>query len=110
MVNCINSGEFPCTFVFFCLLNVCKSLIFLHYKSEVIIQSDRLRMTNSDTATLEPNSRLMTSLGIVVNLLVLIGLIVVSAYVTIRTFATIGVVLFSWHPSLMTIGVRTSSI
>ena len=49
----------------------------------------------------------MTPLGITINLLSLIGLIVVSAYVTIRTFSTIGVVLFAWHPSLMAIGVRT---
>lgn len=55
----------------------------------------------------EPNSRgAMTPLGITINLLVLIGLIVVSAYVTIRTFSTVGVVLFAWHPSLLTIGVR----
>ncbi|CAO1440387.1 unnamed protein product [Diamesa hyperborea] len=46
----------------------------------------------------------MSPLGITINLLVLIGLIVVSAYVTIRTFSTIGVVLFAWHPSLLTIG------
>lgn len=55
----------------------------------------------------EPNSRgAMTPLGITINLLVLIGLIIVSAYVTIRTFSTIGVVLFAWHPSCMAIGVR----
>lgn len=48
----------------------------------------------------------MTTLEITINLLTLVGLIVVSGYVTIRTFSTIGVVLFSWHPSLLTIGVR----
>ena len=58
----------------------------------------------------EPNiSGAMTPLGITINLLSLIGLIVVSAYVTIRTFSTIGIVLFSWHPSLMSIGVRMQS-
>ncbi|CAO1421262.1 unnamed protein product [Diamesa serratosioi] len=56
------------------------------------------------TAPDENTRQQMAPLGIIINLLALIGLTAVTGYVTIRTFSTIGIVLFSWHPSLLTIG------
>ena len=56
---------------------------------------------------IEPRPRKsMYSVAISFNLIALAGLISITAYIVDRTFTTHGVVLFAWHPTFMSIGVR----
>lgn len=56
---------------------------------------------------IEPRTRKsMYSIAISLNIVAMLGLVSVTAYIINRTFTTVGVVLFAWHPTLMSIGVR----
>lgn len=46
------------------------------------------------------------SFTVAYNLVAVAGLIAVTAYIIDRTFTIYGNVLFAWHPTFMTIGVR----
>ena len=58
---------------------------------------------------IEPRPRKsMYSIAIAFNLVAVAGLVAVTAYIVDRTFTTHGNVLFAWHPTFMSIGVRSN--
>jgi uncharacterized integral membrane protein len=47
----------------------------------------------------------MTKQAKTVNIIIQLILIILTAYIVIRTVNTVGVVLFTWHPVLVSLGV-----
>lgn len=62
----------------------------------------------SETDPIIPKTRQeMTSVGKSVNIFVQLILLVITVYIIARTVESVGITLFTWHPVLISLGVRS---